>query len=81
MKQKIIKEYEAVKNLKGTLNIFKIDTSIDVPVRVRRRDDFTSDSSLPSNSLEINDPQVWPPPVETNLTLRFAYKKRLRFTT
>lgn len=76
MKQRIISEYDAVKNLKVMLHTFKLDTSIDVPIGVKRpmrRDDGTSDILSSSPYLQTNDPQVWPPPipVEHNFSLRF----------
>lgn len=58
------KEYDAVKNLKSMLNTFKLDTSIDVPLGVKRPE-IRDDNDLFSTDLyfQSNDPQVWPPPI------------------
>lgn len=40
------------------LQTLRIDTSVEVPVGIRRRDDFV----IPDIADEPTDPDVWPPP-------------------
>lgn len=43
------------------LHTLRIETSVEVPIGARRRDDF-SIPDLRMESSEQNDPDVWPPP-------------------
>lgn len=61
------KEYEQVKTLKNMLNTLKLETSVEVPIGVRRRDDFTS-FDVKEDFSEPNDPDVWPPPTPLDHT-------------
>lgn len=76
VKTRIANEYDGVKNLKSMLHTFKLDTSIDVPLGVKRpvmRDDNINDMLSTDQYFQNNDPQVWPPPnpVDHSYTLRY----------
>lgn len=42
------------------LHTLKIDTSVEVPIGIRRREDFTISDKI--ETFEQSDPDVWPPP-------------------
>lgn len=55
-------EHTQVKELQGLLRILKSAVSVDVPISVRRRDDFAITDIKLDDTFISNDPDVWPPP-------------------
>ncbi|CAG9855424.1 unnamed protein product [Phyllotreta striolata] len=64
VQKKVSTEYEQVKVLKSRLQTLRIETSSEVPIGVRRRDEpvreFGDISEM--DSFSHGDPDVWPPP-------------------
>ncbi|KAJ8956693.1 hypothetical protein NQ318_014048 [Aromia moschata] len=69
--QKIVStEYDGVKVLKTMLQTLRVETSSEVPVGVRRREEPLTNFMTPSPFVQ-SDPDVWPPPTPADHKLNF----------
>lgn len=63
--QKIVSnEYDGVKILKTMLQTLRVETSVEVPIGIRKRDDPIANfgNIISPTPFAQNDPDVWPPP-------------------
>ncbi|XP_072402742.1 katanin p60 ATPase-containing subunit A-like 1 [Diabrotica undecimpunctata] len=64
VQKKVSTEYEEVKIIKSMLQNLRLETSSEVPIGARRRDEPVRDLGDMNNAdpFSQNDPDVWPPP-------------------
>ncbi|XP_057671463.1 katanin p60 ATPase-containing subunit A-like 1 [Diorhabda carinulata] len=62
VQKQVSSEYEHVKILKTMLQTLRLETSVEVPTGVRKRDEPNLADITNSDAFSQNDPDIWPPP-------------------